>query len=109
VVDVGEEQEREIEFPLELDVRIHRIGRYAEHDGPSLLDGIPAVAEFTGLDRAAGRVVLGIEVEDDGAAGERLERDGAPIIGRKGEVRCFGSFGEHRFGPRKPGSGRRLR
>src|SRR5436190_1200274 len=45
--------------------------------------------------RAPGRVVLGIEVEDDGLAAEVRDADALAGIGRRGEVGCRLAFGDH--------------
>ena len=55
----------------ELLVRVDRVGADPQHDRPAALELAPGVADRTRLHRAAGRVVLGIEVENDGLAAER--------------------------------------
>jgi hypothetical protein len=56
-------------------VRRRIVARHAEHDDAELLERRPVVAEAAGLLRAAGRVVLRVEVDDDVLAGEVGERD----------------------------------
>src|SRR5262249_17934164 len=47
------------------------------------------------LGRAAGRVVLGIEVENDRLAAQVGELDGAAVVARELEVRCGLAFLDH--------------
>src|SRR6185437_16951716 len=51
------------------------------------------------LGRAAGRVVLGIEVEDDLAPPQGAEGDLAPIVGPQREVGRLGAFLDLRHTP----------
>jgi hypothetical protein len=42
------------------------------------------------------RFIFGIEVEDDGLAAQRLERDGLSLVRRQGKFRCRCALGESR-------------
>ena len=68
VVRVGQQRERQAVLLLELHVRRLVVGADPEHDRPALTEGVVAIADPTGLRRASRRVVLGIEVDDDGLA-----------------------------------------
>src|SRR5262249_44775844 len=63
----------------ELLVRRGGVRGYAEDDDAALLDVLPGIAEAACLLRAAGRVVLGIEVEDHVPAGEVAEGHRLPL------------------------------
>ena len=57
---------------------IHRIDADAEDHGVELLKIRPAIPHTAGLRRAAGRVVFGIEIQDNVLPGEILQTDGLP-------------------------------
>jgi hypothetical protein len=61
----------------------------------SALELAPGVADPAGLARAAGRVVLGVEVEDDGLAAQLRELDHLPAVARELEVRSRFAFFDH--------------
>jgi len=65
VVLVREERERELVLVAKLRVRSLAVRAHAENDSAALLELAPGVADAAGLLLVAGRVVLGIEVEDD--------------------------------------------
>ena len=89
VLGVGEERERQRELRPELDVRGLPVRADAEHHGAALLERGPRVSNPACLSRAAGCVVLGVEVEDDGPSAQRRQPDpSAPVSLGKLEVRC---------------------
>ncbi len=53
---------------------------HAEHGQAGGLDVRPAVAQALGLDGAAGRVVLGVEVDQDLLAEQRRQRDRRAVL-----------------------------
>ena len=67
-------------------VRVERVGRHADEDRAGLGERLPRVAERARLLGAAGRLVLRVEVDDDGLALERGEVNGRPVLGGRGEV-----------------------
>src|SRR5919198_3933718 len=75
VVRVREERERQLVLRLELLMRRDVVGADAEDLSAALAEDVVRVAKLTSLGRAAGRVVLGIEVEDDRAAAQVRELD----------------------------------
>ena len=87
VIRVGEQREREVVLGLELRVRGLLVGADAQHDGAGALERGPPVADVAGLPCAAGRVVLGIEVEDDRLAAQRRQADLLAAVARQREVR----------------------
>src|SRR2546426_8734129 len=91
-IGVGEQRERQPVLLRELRVRLARIRRDAEHHDARLLQILPEVAEPARLLGAAGRVVLGIEVDDDVLALEVGERDGLAARILQGELRRLASF-----------------
>ena len=78
VVGVGEQRERQLVLLLELDVRALVVRADAEHDRAGALELAPRVADPAGLGCAAGRVVLGIEVEDDRLPAQLGQLDVSP-------------------------------
>src|SRR5580765_162244 len=62
---IGEKVHREAVLVAECLVREHVVARDAEDHGVELLELVLAIGEADGLDGAAGRAVLGIEIEDD--------------------------------------------
>jgi hypothetical protein len=86
VVGVGKERERQAEVALELLVGGDPVGGDAEHDRARLLELAPRIPDPAGLRRAAGRVVLGIEVEDDRLALEGRERHGVAGVALQLEI-----------------------
>src|SRR6478735_9312330 len=68
VVDVGEQGERQVELLAEGALGCAPLRADTPHVRAALMDGRVAVAELARLDSAAGRVVLGVEVEDRPAA-----------------------------------------
>src|SRR3984893_1954093 len=79
---VGVEQQRKGQtvLPDKSLVRLGRIDAASEHRDPGGLKARVAVAEGAGLFRASGRVVLGIEVEDQLAAMEVSETDRRELV-----------------------------
>src|SRR4051812_20347599 len=63
MVLVGQERERQFELLAERALAGRSLGADAPDVGAALVDGLVAVAELACLDGAAGRVVLGVEVE----------------------------------------------
>ena len=78
---VREKGEGQVVLVLELDVRAHVVGRDAEHDRALALELAVDVADPARLRRAARRVVLGIEVEDDLLAAQVGELDRLAAVG----------------------------
>ncbi len=64
-VGVAQQEEREPVPPGERPVRLDRVRADADHLSAGLAERLVAVAERARLGRAAGRVVLGVEEEDD--------------------------------------------
>ena len=69
------------------------VGADTEHDGAARLELAPGVADFARLQRAAGRVVLWIEVEHDGLAAERGQPNAFAGVAFELEVRSRAAFG----------------
>src|SRR6476661_3469569 len=81
MVDVGEKREREAELLGERALAGAALGTDAPDVRAAFDDRVVGVAELARLDRAAGRVVLGIEVQDRppaGLVGEAV--DGAGLV-----------------------------
>src|SRR3954449_7180883 len=95
VLGVGQQRERQLVLRLELLVRGDGVGADAEHLRARALELAPGVADAAGLARAAGRVVLGIEVEDDRLAAQLGEPDGLAAVGLELEVRSRLAFFDH--------------
>jgi hypothetical protein len=95
VLRVREEREGKVVLLLELHVLRLAVGRDAEHDGTCALELGVRVADPLGLHRAAGSVVLGIEVEDDRLAAKIGEADALTGVGRCAEVGCRLALGDH--------------
>ena len=84
VVLVGEQRERQLELLAEGALAGRTLGTDPPDVGAALVDGLVPIAEFARLDGAAGRVVLGVEVEDGPPAalvGEAM--DGPGLIGQR--------------------------
>ena len=81
MVGVGEEGEVEAVLVAELAVARHVVRRDPQHHGARGLEVRGAVAEGARLLGAAGRVVLGIEVQHHGLAAEIGELDLAAVVG----------------------------
>src|SRR5439155_17571780 len=94
VVRIGEQREREVVLLLELGVRALVVGRDAEHNGARALELAVRVADAARLRRAAGGVVLGIEIENDRLAAEIREPDPLATVAREIEVRRWLPFAE---------------
>src|SRR5262249_54910972 len=75
---VREQGERQPVFGCELPVRLRRVGADADHLGARVLEVLVLVPERARFLRAAGRVVLRIEVEDDGLPTELAQPDRLP-------------------------------
>mgnify|MGYP003694552981 CR=1 FL=1 len=71
------------------------VGADAEDLGARPLELALGVADPAGLPRAAGRVVLGIEVEDDRLAAQVGELHGLAAVALELEVRCRLAFLDH--------------
>jgi hypothetical protein len=82
---------------VELLDRVDRVGRDAEHDRAGLLVGGQVVANAAGLGRAPGRVGLGVEVEDHGAAAQVGERDRLAVLVGEREVGGGAASFDHAF------------
>ena len=75
VIGIGEKREVQLVFSFELDVAGDIVGTNAKDFRAELFQLLRAVAESAGFARAAGRIVGGIEVQDDGAAFQIGELD----------------------------------
>ena len=92
---VGQEQERQLELLAEPALAGGALRADAPDVRAALVDRLVPVAELARLGRAAGRVVLGVEVQDGPAAsliGEAV--DGAEFVG-KGDLGCRVANGRH--------------
>ena len=87
MAEVGEEGEVETVLVAEPAVARHVVGGDPQDHGPLGLQLRGAVAEGAGLLGAAGRVVLGIEVEHHGPAAEVGQPDLPAVIGGHREIR----------------------
>ena len=67
--------EGQLEVLPELVVRCHVVARHAEHHCPRLHEVLVAVAELHRLGGAAGGIVLGVEIQDDGLPEIGLRRE----------------------------------
>src|SRR5436190_1722749 len=79
VVRVGEEEERQSELLAEGPLALGALRADPPDVSTALVDGLVGVAELAGLDRAAGGVVLRVEVDDRPTAaliGESVDRAG---------------------------------
>ena len=79
VLGVGEKRERQVELLLELRRERLAVGAHAEHDCAGALELAPGVADPARLRRAARRVVLGIEVEDDRLPSKSASETASPV------------------------------
>src|SRR5688572_15115235 len=89
LVLVGEQVEREFHLVLELLVRRDAVGRNAEHHCAGFLERAVQIAERLALQRAPGRVVLRIEVQDQVLAGGIRQLPGLAAGRRAAECRDF--------------------
>src|SRR5262249_1488470 len=94
VPGVGEQRERERVLLLELDVG-GLVGADAENDCAAVAKAGVDVADSAGLRRGAGRVVLGIEVENDRLSAQRRELDLLSAVARQLEIGCRLAFLDH--------------
>src|SRR4029079_14049470 len=89
VILVGEERERQAELLAEGALALGSLRAHAPHVRAAFVDGLVGVTELARLDGAAGRVVLGIEVEDRPlAALIRQAVDRARLVG-EGDFRRY--------------------
>jgi hypothetical protein len=95
VVGIGEEGEREAVLLPELDVGGLRVGADSEDGRAALLDLAVDVPQATCLRGTARSVVLGIEVEDDGAAAEIGQAHALAAVAGELEVGRLLSFLDH--------------
>ena len=86
LVGVRQQLEREPHLRLEALVRLQRVARDAVDVGARLLEVLEGVAEIGSLLRAAGRVVAGVEVQDQLAAALARESEGAAAGSGKAEI-----------------------
>src|SRR5439155_23638727 len=84
---VAEQRERQPVPAGEALVRCDRIGAHPHDVGARRGERLVAVAERTRLGRTAGGVILGIEVQHDRPPPPLAEPKGAPVHGRKREIR----------------------
>src|SRR5262249_8458095 len=84
---VGGKGEGELVLLLELVVAGDAVAAEADHHGVALAEAREAVAEAAGLRRAAGGVVLRIEVEDDLLPLQLRQADLAVAVGGQSEIR----------------------
>ena len=82
-------------FSLNLSVRALVVGADTEHDRAARLELAPGVSDPARLSRATGRVVLGIEVEDDRLAAQVGELHGLSGVAVELEVRRRLTFLDH--------------
>src|SRR5215213_4399038 len=99
VVGIRQQRERQAVLLLELHVRRLVVRADAEDDGPSLAEGVEVVPDPACLCRTARRVVLGIEVDDDGLAPEVREPNCLAGVALELEVGCGLAFLDHRIEP----------
>src|SRR5439155_15700366 len=79
---IRQERERELELGDKLVMGLHRVGADPNDAHPALLERGEGIAKRARLLRAAGSVILWIEVEDDVLPFEIVERQRAPAVGR---------------------------
>ena len=72
--EIAQQGERQIELLDELGMGLGGIRADADHRRALVDEGGVFIAKRTGLDGAAGRVVLGVEIENEGAALEIRKR-----------------------------------
>src|SRR6185437_2726478 len=89
LVLVRGEGDRELVLGLELVLRRDRVGRDAQNVGSRAGEGRAQFAEVDRLAGAAGGVRLRIEIEDEIAALEVLQRDRSAAVARQREGRCL--------------------
>ena len=92
LVGIGGEADGEVVFLAKLLVACDAVGRHADHLDAGLAKVRCQPGEVLGLRRAARRVVLGIEVEDDRFAFEARERERFAAVRRQLEVRSLVSI-----------------
>ena len=95
LVGIGGEADGEVVFLAKLLVACDAVGRHADHLDAGLAKVRRQPGEVLGLRRAARRVVLGIEVEDDRFTLQARQRQRLPGLRRKIEVRSLVSIREH--------------
>ena len=95
-VDVGEERDPEPVLVAKLAVPLDGVPRDADDDASRLLDLRAKGREGLRLARAAGGVVLGVEVDDQVLAGEVPQTDLLAGVAVEREIGDAGTFGEHR-------------
>ena len=83
---VGAQLDPERVFRAELLVRLHPVGRNADHHGAALLELRQQLGEGDRLLGAAGRVVLGIEIDHHRTALEGGEAEVFALVGGEIEV-----------------------
>src|ERR1019366_7772378 len=86
---IAEEAKSDSDLLLESAVALHRVLRDAHHLATELLQARGGLREALRLTRAAGRVVLRVEIEDEPLAREVLGGD--PLVGVTLEVEPGGS------------------
>lgn len=87
LVLVADQLEGEALLGLEVLVRLEPVARDAEHHRVGRREGVELVTKALALGGAAGRAVLGVEVQHHLATLERRQRDGLASGGLGGEVR----------------------
>ena len=84
---VGGERQREAVLALEIDVARDAVGREADERGAGRGEARREPVEVERFSRAAGRIVLGIEEQNDELAAQVLEPNAAAGVGRQIEIR----------------------
>jgi len=84
---VADQMKRELVVGREGPVRVEAVGRDADEDDSLLLEVLPRIAERTRFLRAARRLVLRVEIEDDGLALEGRQLDVGAVVSLRREVR----------------------
>ena len=95
MLGIGEKCERQLVLRLELLVRCDVVGTDAEHLGAALAEDVIRVAELAGLRRTTRRVVLGIEVENNGLSPKLAQLDALTGVAGELEVGGEGTFCDH--------------
>ena len=95
MVGVGEEGERQAVLGAEFAVRAGLVRADAYDDGAPGQEEVVGVAETAGFLGAAGGVVLGVEIHDDGLAAKRRQGYGLAGVVLEAEIGCRGSFSQH--------------
>jgi len=94
-IRIGEQREIQIIFGLEFCLRFDRIAAATDNRGVRRLTLLERVAKADRFVRSAGRVGLGIKVEDDVLAAVIREGDGAAIVGLHAKAGGPVAFLEH--------------